>query len=175
MTYEKLYFFLHLPFLGQPYSFGCLVYRSVHDSIMPNKTKLITSNLILSAQELNVLKSAFESSVAPKISQRIDKNDIISKYNKACHQKRHVGQVTYITKGEPTTPTTTYPTILQLVRNCLMKPSLDHQYRVKDLSLDNIVVIVLQKFEDYLSREDVNNLAKLNSLYQEMVTNVIRL
>ncbi len=54
-----------------------------------------------------------------------------------------------------------------------MKPSLDHQYRVKDVSLDNIVVIVLQKFEDYWSREDVNNLAKLNSLYQEMVPNVI--
>jgi hypothetical protein len=54
-----------------------------------------------------------------------------------------------------------------------MKPSLDHQYRVKDLSLDNIIVIVLQKFEDYLPRKDVNNLAKLNSLYREMVPNVI--
>jgi hypothetical protein len=56
-----------------------------------------------------------------------------------------------------------------------MKLSLDHQYQVKDLFLDNIVVIVLQKFEDYLSREDVNNLPKLNSLYQEMVPDVIQL
>ncbi len=140
---------------------------------MPDKTKVITLNEILTAQELNVSKSAFESSAAPKISQRINKNDIISKYDKACNLKGHVGQVASITKGDTTTPPTTYPTIFQLVRNCLMKPSLDHQYQVKDLSLDNIVVIVLQKFEDYLSREDVNNLAKLTSLYQEMVPNVI--
>ena len=90
---------------------------------------------------------------------------MISKYDKACCQKGHVGQVASITKGEPTTPPITYPTIFQLVRDCLMKPSLDHQYRAKDLLLDNIVVIVSQKFKDYLSREDVNNLAKLNSLY----------
>jgi hypothetical protein len=169
----KVIFILHSPFLGQPYSIGCLVYRSVHDSIMANKTKVITSNVIPPAQELNVLKLAFESSAARKILQRIDKNDIISKYNKACRQKGHVRQVESITKGEPTTPPTTYPTIFQLVRDCSMKPSLDHQYRVKDLLLDNIVVIVLQKFEDYLSREEVNNLAKLNSLYQEMVPYVI--
>jgi hypothetical protein len=56
-----------------------------------------------------------------------------------------------------------------------MKPSLNHQYRVKDLLLDNIAVIVLQKFEDYSSREDVNNLAKLNSLYQKMVPDVFQL
>ncbi len=92
-------------------------------------------------------------------------NDIISKYNNTCRQKGHVRQVTPITKGEPTTPPTAYPTIFQLVCNCSMKPSLDHQYQVKDLLLDNIVIIDLKKIEDYLSREDVNNLAKLNSLY----------
>jgi hypothetical protein len=121
---------------------------------------------------LNVLKLAFESSAAPKILQRIDKNDIISKYDKACCQKGHVGQVASITKGEPTTPPTTYPTIFKFICDCSMKPG-DHQYQVKDLLLDNIVVIVLQKNEDYFSREDVNNLAKLNSLYQEMVPDVI--
>jgi hypothetical protein len=94
---------------------------------------------------MNVLKLVFESSAAPKISQGINKNDIISKYNKACCQKGHVGQVASITKGEPTTPPATYPTIFQLVCDCLMKLSLDHQYQVKDLLLDNIVVIVLQK------------------------------
>jgi hypothetical protein len=122
---------------------------------------------------LNALKLALESSAAPKIFQRIDKNDIISKYNEACRQIGHVGQVATITKGEPTTPPTTYPTIFQLVCDCSMKPSLDHQYRVKDLLLDIIVVIVLQKLEDYLLREDKNNLAKLNSLYQEMILDVI--
>ena len=98
---------------------------------------------------------------------------MISKYDKACCQKGHVGQVASITKGEPTTPPITYPTIFQLVRDCLIKPSLDHQYRAKDLLLDNIVVIVSQKFKDYLSREDVNNLTKLNSLYWKMVPGVI--
>jgi hypothetical protein len=110
---------------------------------MPNKTKVITLNVISTAQELNVLKLAFESSAAPKISQKISINDIISKYNKACRQRGHVGQVASITKGEPTTPPTTYPTIFQLNFNCSMKPSLDHQYQVKDLLLDKIVVIVL--------------------------------
>jgi hypothetical protein len=122
---------------------------------------------------LNVFKLAFESSAAQKILQRIDKNDIISKCNKACRQKGHVEQVASITKGEPTTPLTTYPIIFRLVHDCLMKPSLDHQYQVKDLLLDNIVVTILQKFKDYLSGEDVNYLAKLNSLYREMVPDVI--
>jgi hypothetical protein len=78
---------------------------------MPNKTKVITLNVIPTAQELNVLKSVFEPSAAPKILQRIDKNDIISQYDKGCCQKGHVRQVASITKGEPTTPPTTYPTI----------------------------------------------------------------
>jgi uncharacterized protein YqfB (UPF0267 family) len=82
--------------------------------------------------------------------------------------------VASIAKGVPTTPPTTYPTIFQLAQDCLMKPSLDHQYQVKDLLLDNIVAVFLQKIENYLSRENMNNLAKLKRLYQEMVPNVIR-
>jgi hypothetical protein len=57
--------------------------------------------------------------------QGINKSNIISKYDKACCQKGYIGQVTSVKKGEPTTPPATYPTIFQLIHNCLMKPSLD--------------------------------------------------
>ncbi len=46
-----------------------------------------------------------------------------------------------------------------------MKPSLNHQYMVSDLSLDNVIVEVLKSFESFLRDEDVANLAEVNSLY----------
>ncbi len=84
-------------------------------------------------------------------------------------------QCCYHQKGEPTTKPINYPTISQLVRGCSMKPSLNHQYMVLDLSLGNVILEVLKSSESFLMDEDVANLTKVNSLYQEMVHDVIDL
>ncbi len=62
-------------------------------------------------------------------------------------------------KGEPTNKPTTHPTIAQLVRDCQMKPSLNHQYRVDDLVLQNIIVILLRESNGFLSPIDIKNLS----------------
>ncbi len=56
-----------------------------------------------------------------------------------------------------------------------MKPSLNHQYMLLNLSLDNVIVEGLKSSKSFLSDEDVANLAKVNSLYQEMVHDVVEL
>jgi hypothetical protein len=60
----------------------------------------------------------------PNIRKPVVKNGTISK-------------VSTIKKGEPNTTPTNYPTIAQLICDCSMKPSLDHQYRVEDLDLNS--------------------------------------
>ncbi len=62
------------------------------------------------------------------LNKAIDKNTIIAKYDKDCHKMGYSNQVTTTNKGEPTHPPTTYPSIYQLVRGCLMKPDKSHQY-----------------------------------------------
>ena len=78
-------------------------------------------------------------------------------------------------KGEPTTIPIIYPSITQLVRGCSMKPSLNHQYRVSDLCLDNVIVKFVKSPESFLTNEDVMNLSKVNLLYREMIHDVIDL
>ena len=56
-----------------------------------------------------------------------------------------------------------------------MKPSLNHQYEVSDLCLDNVIVELTKSFESFLTNEDVMNLSEVNSLYQEMIHNIIDL
>jgi hypothetical protein len=56
-----------------------------------------------------------------------------------------------------------------------MKPSLNHQYPVADLILDNVIVVLLKSFEWYLTNEDVTHPSKINLLYQEMVHHVVKL
>jgi len=56
-----------------------------------------------------------------------------------------------------------------------MKPSLNHQYRVSDLCLDNVIVKLVKSPESFLTNEDVMNLSKVNSLYREMIHDVIDL
>ncbi len=56
-----------------------------------------------------------------------------------------------------------------------MKPILNHQYMVSDLSLDNVIVEILKSSDSFLMDEDVTNLAAVNSLYQEMVHDIVKL
>ena len=46
---------------------------------------------------------------------------------------------------------------------------------VSDVVLDNVIVKLLRHSESFLMDEDVANLSEVNSLYQEMVHDVIRL
>jgi hypothetical protein len=85
------------------------------------------------------LKAACSNYSAPKLSQTINKNAIIEEYTESCHQKGTLPKVTTIKKGEPSTKPTNYPTISQLVHGCSMKPSLNHQYMVSDVVLDNVI------------------------------------
>ncbi len=94
-------------------------------------------------------------------------NAIIDNYDKNCNKM--------IKKGEPTEPPITYPSIYELVCNCSMKPSNNHQYQVMDLVLDNIIVWVLSPQELYLSLNDIENLSSINSLYCKMVHDIMRL
>jgi hypothetical protein len=91
----------------------------------------------------------------------------------ACPSKEGISrQVTSSNKGEPTNKPTTYPTIAQLVRDCQMKPSLNYQYRVDDLVLQNVIVIPLQESNDFLSPIDIKNLSVVNRLYNKVTRDV---
>ena len=57
-----------------------------------------------------------------------------------------------------------------------MKPSRNHQYGIKDLRLDNIVVFLIKNQEEtYLTDGDVNSHTGVGRMYQEMIDNVLQL
>ena len=174
MTYQGYNFLFALPFSGQPCSFGRSVYRSVHDSIMPNKTKVIlkTASSDTDNKPLRVVRRGSSDSV---LSKAIDKNAIIAKYDKDCQEMGNPNQVTTANKGEPTHPPTIYPSTYQLVRGCSMKPDKNHQYRVQDLRIENVIVIVLKFVDGFLSDECIKKLHCLNSLFNEMASDVRKL
>jgi hypothetical protein len=111
------------------------------------------------ARQVSSLKAACSNSSAPKLFQTIDKNAIITEYTESCHQKGTLSKVTTIKKGEPTTKPTNYPTISQLVRGCSMELSLNHQYMVLDVVLDNVIVELLKPSVSFLTDKDVVNLS----------------
>jgi hypothetical protein len=72
-----LYFLFRIATSGQPEQFGCSVYSSIHDSIMPSKLKL-TSRIAPDANQVNTLKATYLNSTGLKLSDQIDKNAVIS-------------------------------------------------------------------------------------------------
>ena len=84
-------------------------------------------------------------------------------------------QVTTANKGEPTHLPTTYPSIYQLVHNCLMKPDKSHYYQVQDLMFKNIIIIVIKSVDGYLSNTCIKKLHCLSRHFNEMTTDVCRL
>ena len=57
-----------------------------------------------------------------------------------------------------------------------MKPSLDKHYQVKDLTLNNIAMNIVQDHERYgLSPRDVSSMAALSKMYSKMVPSVLEL
>jgi len=140
---------------------------------MPSKLKL-TSRIAPDANKVNTLKAICLNSTGSKLSNQIDKNAIIS-----CQKRGIKEKVTTLKKGELTTiPTiipTSYPTISQLVRGCSMKPSPNHQYRVKNLKLDHVITKILKSSKSFLADEDIVNLSEVNSLYHEMIGDIAKL
>ena len=64
---------------------------------------------------------------------------------------------------------------LQLIRSCMMKPSPNHQYWVKNLKLDHVIIKLLKSSKYFLANEVIVNLSKVNSLYREMIGYVAEL
>ena len=56
-----------------------------------------------------------------------------------------------------------------------MQPSLDLQYRVRDLSIENVLVFIVKHHEAYLSSQDLSSLKQVNTLFEEMISDVIEL
>jgi hypothetical protein len=57
----------------------------------------------------------------------------------------------------------------------LNEPSLDHQYQVGNLNLENIIVVLLKSSKSYLTDEDNSSLSNFNALYKEMVNDLVKL
>ena len=74
----------------------------------------------------NILKRMHSVDTGAILSKPIDKNAILAKYDDDCKKMSHLDQVTTTKKGEPTQPTTSYPSIYQLVHDCLMKLDSNH-------------------------------------------------
>jgi hypothetical protein len=56
-----------------------------------------------------------------------------------------------------------------------MKPSSNLYYRVKDLRLDNVIIFLVRDYKSYLLDIEIKNLKFLNSMYHEMIDDVLRL
>ena len=90
-------------------------------------------------------------------------------------EKRLFNSSYFSQKGEPTNLPTTYPTIFQLIRNCLMKLSTNHYYRVENLVLENVIVVILKFVNSFLFEVCIKKLKFLNHSYCNMVPNICRL
>ncbi len=97
---------------------------------------------------LKALETTARAPGAPEVTNKVKKSVILVKYNAACHAKGISNHTSTITKGE-TLPTTTYPLHHHLIVKCKMKPSLKHQYQVKDLCLENVIIFVVRDYEHF--------------------------
>ena len=112
---------------------------------------------------------------AASVTKGIEKNRILDEYSFMCQKTGAQHTTSTVRQGKPTNTPTTYPTISQLVRDCKMKPSLRHQYRVDDLTLNNVIVILMREEEGYLLPACVANITVLNKLYYSMACDVRQL
>jgi hypothetical protein len=147
----------------------------IHDRIKSNNGKIISKNylvsndIMLSFETKKVTKRTYNpeamvpQSKRQKMPSKIDKNSILTAYGKSCRIKGFDNQETSTTVKGELQSTPNYPPHHCLVIDCKMKPSLDHQYEVIIVSLDNIIVFVVKNYEKYfLEAEDLHNLSKVN-------------
>ncbi len=158
----------------------------IHDRIKSNNGKVISKNysvsndIMLSTETKKVTKRTYDpqamvpQSKRQKMPLKIDKNSILTAYGKSCRIKGFDNQETSTSVKGELQSTPNYPPYHHLVIDCKMKPSLDHQYEVSIVSLDNIIVFILKNYEKYfLEAEDLHNLSKVNRVYGNMVNDVL--
>ncbi len=56
-----------------------------------------------------------------------------------------------------------------------MRPSLDLQYRVQDLLIENVLVFIIKYYLQYLSNQERMNLKQVSEHYNEMILDVLEL
>jgi hypothetical protein len=110
----------------------------------------------------------------PKVSIGIKKNKILSDCKLSCKFKGVTSQVFESTNKGENQPLQSYPSNFILIKGCTMKPSLDHQYQVDDLHLDNVVIFIVKNYELYLSSKDLDNLKQVNVSYSSMISDIKR-
>ncbi len=149
-----------------------------------SKGNSVASEFLLTAASKRVLQEIHDSeTIVPpkpkrqKTSVKINKNTILAVYDELCREKGIIKQETStIVNGEPQFCQECPPRLHSLVIECKMKPSLDHQYQVMDLSLDNFIVLIIKNHEQNdFSGEDLLNLSNVNKLYGDMIKDVLRL
>ena len=109
-----------------------------------------------------------------RLGLEIDKKDILDDYSSrfgsfsAVVTKKQGERISLYQKHPPNNA--------RLVCNHKMKPSLKKQYRVRDLTLNNVVVNLVRDHERYgLSSKDVSSIAMLSKTYSRMVPSVLEL
>jgi hypothetical protein len=137
---------------------------------------------MLSAETKKVAKRTYDpeamvpQSKRQKMPSKIDKNSILTAYGESCRIKGFNNQETSTTVKGELQSTPNYPPHHRLVINCKMKLSLDHQYEVSIVSLDNIIVFAVKNYKKYfLEAEDLHNLSKVSRVYGDMVNSVLHL
>jgi hypothetical protein len=156
----------------------------IHDNILPRKihddVTLLDSTFVspkkATSREIASLQAVVLNSEEKKITSNIDKNSTIHEYENSFFRELGISTpVASFRKGEPTRVPTSYPTIAQLVCDCTMKPSLDHQYQVDNRSLQNIIVILIKDVNSYLPMKEIMCLRILNKLYNKVILDVFKL
>jgi hypothetical protein len=106
-----------------------------------------------------------------KVAMDIHKKTIILLYTRSCRVRGISDQVSTTKKGEALQ-------LLQhhlLILNCTKQPSLNLQYQVKDLSIDNVLVFIIKNHEQYLSSQDLEKLRAVNELHNNIISDVLEL
>jgi hypothetical protein len=143
---------------------------------MPNKkdidkVKNFTTPLKLPLQDFETKHALAFLQNSLKVATGINKNSIILLYTSLCRVRGISDQVSTTKKGDALQ----FLQHHQLILNCTLQPSLDLQYQVKDLSIDNVLVFIIKNQEQCLSSQDLENLRAVSKLHNEMVSDVLEL
>jgi len=141
--------------------------------ILKRKTEDTSQSLGISNDEDKTNSSS--PTKKSKTSHGIDKTAIFKDYQDTCINNDITFEVTTTNKGETHPTTHSYPTRHQLVKNCTMKPSFNHYYRVDNLHFDNVIIFLIKEYEKYLSTDEIKILRSVNSLYRNMIDDIVKL
>ena len=103
------------------------------------------------------------------------KNDILQKYQSKYGSSSNK-PITAKVIGEPTTITSnTLPSYHTIVQSSALKPCGDKYYRVQDINIYHVLVVVLVNMRDSLNEQDIRSLSLFNDDFAEVVPQIIEL